>query len=62
MIFGKHTGKLLNIGVRNKFYAAGVHNKKTQKETDHVCFKNWNDASAKGLLAQFVVPSLTEAK
>ena len=46
VIFGKHTGKLLYIGVRNKFCAACVHNKKTQKKTDHICFKNWNGASA----------------
>ena len=46
VIFGKHTGKLLYIGVRNKFCAACVHNKKTQKKTDHICFKNWNGTSA----------------
>ena len=53
VIFGKHTGKLLYVGVRNKFCAAG---------TKENCFKNWNGTSAKGLLAQFVAPSLTEAK
>ena len=28
------------VGVRNKFCTACVHNKKTQKKTDHICFKN----------------------
>ena len=46
VIFGKHTGKLLYIGVRNKFCAACVHNKKAQKKTDHICFKNWSGPSA----------------
>ena len=46
VIFGKHTGKLLYIGVRNKFCAACVNNKKSQKKTNHICFKNWSGASA----------------
>ena len=46
VIFGKHTGKLLYIGVRNKLCAACVHNSKAQKKITHVCFKNWNGASA----------------
>jgi len=46
VIIGKHTGKLLYIGVRNKYCAACVNNKKTKKKTSHVCFKNWEEASA----------------
>ena len=42
IIVGKHTGKLLYIGVRNKYCAAI----KTQKKTNHVCFKNWEETSA----------------
>lgn len=46
VIIGKHTGKLLYLGVQNKYCAACVSNSKTQKKTDHVCFKNWDEASA----------------
>ena len=46
VIIGKHTGKLLYIGVRNKYCAVCVNNNKTQKKTNHVCFKNWEEASA----------------
>ena len=46
VIFGKHTGKLLYIGVRNKYCAACINNNNTQKKTNHICFKNWNCASA----------------
>ena len=45
MIFGKHTGKLLYIGVTNKFCAGCVNNKKAQKKVNHI-FKNWSGASA----------------
>ena len=45
MIFGKRTGKLLYIGVRNKYCAACVQNKNTQTKTDHICFKNLNGTS-----------------
>jgi len=46
VIIGKHTGKLLYIGVRNNYCAACVNNNKTQKKTKHVCFKNWEGVSA----------------
>ena len=49
VIFGKQTGKLLYIGVRNKFCAACVYqNKQTgaNKKTNHTCFKNWSGPSA----------------
>ena len=45
MIVGKCTGKLLYIGVRNKYCATCVQNKNTRKKTDHICFKNWNGTS-----------------
>ena len=47
MIF-EQTGKLLCIGVRNKFCAACVYqNKQTgaSKKTNHTCFKNWSGPS-----------------
>jgi len=40
VIFGKQTGKLLYLGVRNKFCAACT------KGTKHTCFKNWKEASS----------------
>ena len=42
VIFGLQTGKLLYIGVRNKYCAA------CQKDANkkHVCFKNWEEASS----------------
>jgi len=46
VIIGKYTGKLLYIGVRNKYCAACVNNNKEQKKTNHICFKNWEEASA----------------
>ena len=47
VIIGKHTGtgRLLYIGVRNKYCAACVNNK-TKQKTNCVCFKNWEEASA----------------
>jgi len=46
VIIGKYTGKLLYIGVRNKYCAACVNNNKPQKKIKHICFKNWEEASA----------------
>ena len=40
VIFGQQTGKLLYIGVRNKFCAACAKGK------EHTCFKNWKEASS----------------
>ena len=42
VIFGLQTGKLLYIGVRNKYCAT------CQKDANkkHVCFKNWEEASS----------------
>ena len=61
VIFGKHTGKLLYIGVRNKLCAACVHNSKTQKKTTHICFKNWNGASA-SMEPDIIVEGFQKAK
>ena len=40
VIFGQQTGKLLYVGVRNKFCAACATGK------EHTCFKNWKEASS----------------
>lgn len=42
VIFGKETGKLLYIGVRNKF--CSICEKGSNKE--HECFKNWDGSSS----------------
>jgi len=39
VIFGCYTGKLLYVGVHNKFCKQG-------KKNPHTCFKNWREASA----------------
>jgi len=38
VVFGKQTGKLLYLGVHNKFSAA------CSKGTKHTCLKNWKEA------------------
>ena len=43
IIAGKQTGKLLHIGVRNKFCAACSRN--TPQE-NHACFRNWSKSSS----------------
>lgn len=43
IIIGKETGKLLHIGVRNKFCTACARNIPQDK---HKCFKNWNSSSS----------------
>jgi len=42
VIFGYYTGKLLYVGVRNKFCSIC----KQGKKEPHTCFKNWEGASA----------------
>ena len=43
IIIGKETGKLLHIGIRNKFCAACTQG--IPKE-NHSCFKNWSASSS----------------
>ncbi|XP_078655620.1 uncharacterized protein LOC144902215 [Branchiostoma floridae x Branchiostoma belcheri] len=46
VIIGKHTKKLLYIGVRNKFCAVcAVAEGKHEQAKEHQCFKNWNASS-----------------
>ena len=40
VIFGQQTGKLLYLGIRNKFCAS------CKKGTEHTCFKNWKESSS----------------
>ena len=42
IIIGKETGKLLFIGVRNKYCHACV----SRKKSNHACFRNWNASSS----------------
>ena len=47
IIIGKETGKILFIGVRNKYCSACAHGKKVGKEnSNHTCFKNWSGSSS----------------
>lgn len=43
IIIGKETGKLLHIGVRNKYCASCAQNIPLEK---HVCFRNWSASSS----------------
>ena len=43
VIIGKETGKLLHIGVRNKYCHACGRNIPGEK---HVCFRNWSESSS----------------
>ena len=46
-IVGARTGKLLFIGVRNKYCAACAFNEKRNNPCDHHCFRNWNGPSTR---------------
>lgn len=48
VIIGKNTGKLLFIGIRNKYCSICAQSKnKNEKEVkQHICFKNWDGASS----------------
>ncbi len=60
IIIGKETGKLLFIGVRNKYCTACARNTPHDK---HTCYKNWNKSSSEmetdilleGLLNKYMV-------
>ena len=58
IIVGKATGKLLHIGVRNKFCTACAQNIPQDK---HVCFKNWT-ASSSEMETDIVVEGFIEAE
>ena len=58
IIVGKATGKLLHIGVRNKFCTACARN--IPKEAHH-CFKNWN-ASSSEMEVDIIVEGFIEAE
>ena len=47
VIFGKHSKKLLCLGVRNKFCSVcAISNNKLREIPAHSCYKNWNGSSA----------------
>ncbi|KAJ8313214.1 hypothetical protein KUTeg_009233 [Tegillarca granosa] len=46
IIIGAETGKLLHIGIRNKYcYLCSYANSKGTLPTQHVCYKNWDESS-----------------
>ena len=58
IIIGKETGKLLHIGVRNKYChacATGISQK------DHLCFKNWS-ASSSEMETDIILEGFLEAE
>ena len=58
IIVGKATGKLLHIGVRNKFCTACARN---TPQNQHHCFKNW-DASSSEMETDIIVEGFSEAE
>ena len=57
IIIGKETGKLLFIGIRNKYcHACALGG----KEKDHACFRNW-DASSSEMETDIVLEGFMEA-
>ena len=44
IIIGKATGKILHMGVRNKF--CSICNQHPEQPPPHTCFRNWNGSSA----------------
>ena len=58
IIVGKETGKLLHIGVRNRFCTACTQNIPKEK---HACFKNWN-ASSSEMEADIIVEGFINAE
>lgn len=52
IIIGKETGKILHIGIRNKYctgcmQSEGSQDSETHLSTKcHVCYKNWSDSSS----------------
>lgn len=58
IIIGKETGKLLHIGVRNKYCAACAHNISTE---NHVCFRNW-DASSSEMETDILLEGFLESE
>nr|CAH7733841.1 unnamed protein product [Callosobruchus chinensis] len=62
VIIGKHTGKLLYLGVRNKYCsicARASHNQ--QQVKSHHCFKNWDGSSA-AMEADIIVQGFQESE
>ena len=58
IIIGKETGKLLHIGVRNKYCTACAHN--IPKE-NHNCFRNW-DASSSEMETDILLEGFMQAE
>ena len=47
IIIGEPTGKILHVGVRNKYCSVCAHSTKHNTEPrQHDCYKNWDGASS----------------
>ncbi len=58
IIIGKETGKLLYIGVRNKYCSACAQ--KVPPE-NHCCYKNWNKSSSE-MESDIILEGILEAE
>ena len=58
IILGKETGKLLYIGVRNKYCTACTQGIPQEK---HACFKNWDESSSQ-METDIIVEGFKEAE
>lgn len=62
IIIGKETGKLLHIGVRNKYcYVCQTAKNKMVEPQEHDCFKNW-DSDSQSMESDIIVEGFKEAE
>lgn len=54
VIIGKHTGKILFLGIRNK-YCSICARSSTQDVNDHICYKNWDERKPSTAMEQDVI-------
>ena len=58
IIIGQATGKLLHIGVRNKYFSTCTHGVPADQ---HVCYKNW-DASSSEMEPDIILEGFKQAE
>lgn len=62
IIIGKETGKLLHIGVRNKYcYICNRAESQHITPKEHTCFRNWNDSS-QAMEADIIIEGFKQAE
>ena len=62
VIFGAATGKLLHIGVRNKYcYVCSTAESQQRQPKEHRCFKNWTESS-QAMEADIIVEGFQQAE